>query len=68
MAHWKNRHFEKLPDLKSFDDMVSLAFEVIDEGQGHAVMVAGPISTGGLGSREKNTERLKEVIDQPGSI
>lgn len=44
--------------------MVSLAFEVIDSGEGYAVMVAGPISTGGLGSRAKNTERLKEVIDQ----
>jgi hypothetical protein len=64
MAQWKDHHVEKLPHLKSFDEMVALAFEVIDDGEGHAVMVAGPISTGGLGSREKNTARLTEVVDR----
>ncbi|MDB4984074.1 MAG: hypothetical protein JWM20_253 [Patescibacteria group bacterium] len=62
MQHYWANHHHKLPDLKSFEEMVILAHEVIDAISGEVAMVSGPISTGGLGSREANLIRLDEAI------
>lgn len=64
MKHYWESYIDKINQLQSFADMVALATEVLDSLPGDIAMVSGPISTGGLGSREANLKNLDETVQR----
>ncbi len=61
---WTQEHDYKLEKVASIEELRDFALNVLNAIEGEVGMVTGPIGSGGLGSREKNLERFKQVVDQ----
>ncbi|PIT93229.1 MAG: hypothetical protein COU06_01030 [Candidatus Harrisonbacteria bacterium CG10_big_fil_rev_8_21_14_0_10_38_8] len=59
--NWLEDHLNRLKEIQSLEEMLSLAFEVIDRISIPITQVCGPISTGGLGSMEANISLFKKT-------
>lgn len=62
--YWTSQHDEQVDRAQSLSEMSELALMVIDKIDGEIGMVTGPISTGGLGSREANIEHFRYTIQK----
>jgi hypothetical protein len=61
--YWQESDMEEIGKVMRFRDLVPIAFKVMDRmPPGGAEMVCGPITSGGLGSSEKNLAVLDSYI------
>jgi len=64
-GHWHDREIAALKRVASYDEAADIALTVLKRmhALGEPVVeICGPISTGGLGSLEKNAERFRAAI------
>ena len=61
---WTSEHDHNLGQVTTVEELRDFALGVLEKIEGEVGMVTGPIGSGGLGSREKNLERFREVIAQ----
>ena len=54
----------RIKDAQSFEQMSKIALEILHNSKDFFAQVCGPISTGGLGSVEKNLARFDKAIKQ----
>ena len=52
--YWFDKYIKDLGKAKTFKDIGNIALRVLNRFPGYACQVCGPVSTGGLGSRDKN--------------
>lgn len=61
---WTSEHDHSLGQVASVEELRDFALDILGKIEGEVGMVTGPIGSGGLGSREKNLERFREVVAQ----
>lgn len=61
--YWTDKHINDLNKARNFSDCLKVAYDVIDSIDGQVGIVSGPISTGGLGSIDKNLAEFSKYID-----
>lgn len=62
--HWTEADLRALEASKSFSDLAAIALSVMSRMSGDLEMVSGPISTGGVGSRDGNLLVFSRVIEK----
>lgn len=60
--YWKPEHEHHVDTLQSLSEISDFALTILEQMDGEIIMVTGPISTGGPGTREKNLEKFKQTI------
>lgn len=60
--HWKQKEIEKIRDTSTIEEILELSLGALRRIPSPVGMVCGPVSTGGLGSIEKNIQSLDEAI------
>ena len=63
-ALWSLKSFIALEDAKSFSHLVPIAVGILECFEEPVTIVSGPISTGGLGTREHNMAVFRAVIQR----
>ena len=63
IGYYQPEDFKKLELVVSFSELFPIAEEIIKRLPPPISQVCGPISTGGLGSIEKNMQRLEETVE-----
>ena len=61
--YWREDDFNQLKKVKSFTEMFSIAKIILSRMPANLGQVCGPITNGGLGSKEENLRYLNEAID-----
>lgn len=60
--YWTNDDFTVLDHARSFNELLPTALVVIKRMPQPVAMVSGPMSTGGVGSLEKNVARFSRAV------
>ena len=60
--YYNKEHLQKIAECKDYEDMVTVALEILRDIPKPLVQVCGPVSTGGKGSIEKNLLRLENAM------
>lgn len=60
--YYEPEDYERMKDATTFEEMLQITFGIIERMPDRIIMVSGPITTGGLGSRDANIARFKETI------
>jgi len=63
-ALWSPKSFIALDGAESFSDLVPVAIDILECFEEPVTIVSGPISTGGLGTRERNMAVFRAVIQR----
>jgi len=61
--YWTDDDKKALSAALTFKDLATIAINIIQRFPGEVCMVSGPISTGGVGSREGNQKVFTKVIE-----
>ncbi len=59
---WTHSDFKKLELASQFGDLVPIALDILERFEEPVVIVSGPISTGGFGTRDKNLAAFTAAI------
>jgi hypothetical protein len=60
--YYTKEHLQMISECKDYEDMVSVALEILRDIPKPLAQVCGPVSTGGKGSIEKNLQRLENAM------
>ena len=60
--YYTREHLQKISECKDYEDMVTVALDILMKMPKPVVQVCGPVSTGGRGSIEKNLQRLENAM------
>lgn len=65
MLHWTEEHKKKAGEAKDFHDLIAVTLDALRSHPKEKPLgiVLGPVSTGGLGSREKNSRALALAVE-----
>ncbi|MBI4992006.1 MAG: DUF4406 domain-containing protein [Candidatus Harrisonbacteria bacterium] len=61
--YWLNQDIADVQAVNTFEELADLALRIIRRMPQPVAQVCGPITSGGLGSVEKNLERFQKTID-----
>lgn len=61
--YWKPTDYEQIEQATNYDDLLTVALDVIKRTPKSIYQVCGPISTGGRGSVELNLEEFDEAVE-----
>lgn len=61
--YYEPEDHERMRDATTFEEMLQIAFGIIERMPDDVGMVSGPITTGGLGSRDANIEHFQATIN-----
>lgn len=62
LIYWEPQHIERLGKVSGYEDIGKISLEVARKIPQPLEIVSGPISTGGLGSLEKNLDVFQRTI------
>jgi len=61
--YWKDGHYKELEKVKTFKEMLKIAFDILENMPKPITQVCGPISTGGKGSIEENLKMFPKAAE-----
>lgn len=61
--YWKDDHYKELEKVKTFKEMLKIAFDILESMPKPITQVCGPISTGGKGSIEENLKMFPKAAE-----
>lgn len=61
--YWKDGHYKELEKVKTFKEMLKIAFDILESMPKPITQVCGPISTGGKGSIEENLKMFPKAAE-----
>jgi len=64
LKHYKDEHYKAIDTAETYEEMLETALDILKNMPQPISIVCGPISTGGLGSIEKNLENYEKVINK----
>ncbi len=62
LQYWREEDYEQVENATTYNELRDVAFRVLARAPKPCAEVCGPITTGGLGSIEKNLKRFNEEI------
>jgi len=63
VSYWTDKNYADINVAPNYSDLVDVAFEIIARMPKPLVWVCGPISNGGMGSINSNTQVFQNTID-----
>ncbi|MGV8172120.1 MAG: hypothetical protein ACP5OA_05505 [Candidatus Woesearchaeota archaeon] len=62
LKHYKDIHYDAIKNAETYEELLVIALDILNDMPGPIGAVCGPISTGGLGSTAQNLKIFDEVI------